>query len=63
MSKQVEQEKDVFLSSTQAAKLLNMSPSTFKKYIYSGKIKTVKTPGGHHRILKSYLLAKLNEEE
>lgn len=45
----------VFLTTSQAAKLLNVSVSTLKKFIYLGKIKTLKTPGGHHRILKKAL--------
>jgi len=46
----------IFLTSAQAARMLNVSLSTFKKFIYQGKIKTLKTPGGHHRILKKDLL-------
>ena len=48
-----------FLTSAQAARYLNMSVSTLKKFIYQGKIKTIKTPGGHYRILKSDLLDAL----
>ena len=33
-----------------AAKRLGVSYATLKQWIYKGKIKTVKTPGGHHRI-------------
>ena len=46
----------IFLTSAQAARMLNVSLSTFKKFIYQGRIKTLKTPGGHHRILKKDLL-------
>lgn len=48
--------EDGFLTPNQAATMLNISLSTLKKLIYQGKMKTFKTPGGHHRILKSYLL-------
>lgn len=48
---------NVFLTSAQAAKFLNVSLSTLKKYIHLNKIKTLKTPGGHYRIKKSDLLA------
>jgi len=41
----------------QAAKILHVSLSTLKKFIYSGKIRTVKTPGGHHRIRKRDLFS------
>lgn len=47
---------DIFLTPTQAARVLNISLSTLKKFIYSGRIKTLKTPGGHHRIRRSDLL-------
>jgi molybdopterin-binding protein len=33
-----------------ACKVLGVSYPTLKQWIYKGKIKTVKTPGGHHRI-------------
>lgn len=33
-----------------ACKVLGASYPTLKQWIYKGKIKTVKTPGGHHRI-------------
>jgi len=46
---------NLFLTPNQAAKFLNVSLSTMKKFIYSGQIKTLKTPGGHHRIRKNDL--------
>ena len=49
----------VFLTSAQASQFLNISVSTLKKYIHQGKIKTLKTPGGHHRFLKDDLLKAL----
>lgn len=33
-----------------ACKVLGISYPTLKQWIYKGKIKTAKTPGGHHRI-------------
>jgi len=51
---------DVFLTPKQAAKILNVSFSTLKKFIYSGKIKTLKTPGGHHRICRSDLFKMIS---
>ena len=33
-----------------AAKLMSVSYPTLKQWIYQGKIHSVKTPGGHHRI-------------
>jgi molybdopterin-binding protein len=34
----------------QACKVLGVSYPALKQWIYKGKIKTTKTPGGHHRI-------------
>src|SRR5260221_13018537 len=33
-----------------ACKVLGVSYPALKQWIYKGKIKTIKTPGGHHRI-------------
>jgi len=37
----------------EAAKLVGVSYPTLKQWIYNGKIKSVKTAGGHHRIPRS----------
>ena len=54
-------DEDVFLTAPEAAKFLNISPSTLKKFIANGKIRTIKTPGGHYRINKKELLESLYE--
>lgn len=36
-----------------AAQVLGISYSSLKQWIYRGKLKTVQTPGGHHRIPES----------
>ena len=36
-----------------AARLVGVSYPTLKQWIYTGKIKSVKTAGGHHRIPRS----------
>jgi molybdopterin-binding protein len=33
-----------------AAKIMGISYPALKQWIYKGKIRTIKTPGGHHRI-------------
>jgi excisionase family DNA binding protein len=38
------------LNTREAAALLKVTTQTIKNYIYSGKLKAIKTPGGHHRI-------------
>jgi molybdopterin-binding protein len=41
------------LTATQAAELLGVSPQTLKQWIYKKRIRSVLTPGGHHRIPRS----------
>lgn len=41
------------LTTKEVARLLRVGVQTVKNYIYQGKIKSFKTPGGHHRILRS----------
>ena len=38
------------LSQREAAQVLGVSYPTLKQWIYKGKIRTIKTAGGHHRI-------------
>jgi excisionase family DNA binding protein len=53
------EEKSIFLTTSQAAELLNISNATLKKFITLGRIKTFRTPGGHYRIRKHDLLKDL----
>src|SRR5450755_382357 len=43
------------LTPREAARMLGVSYPTIKQWILSGKLKTVQTPGGHHRISQSVL--------
>ena len=43
------------IKAKQAADLLGVTVQTIKNYIYSGKLKSYKSPGGHHRIRVSDL--------
>jgi len=36
-----------------AARIISVSYPTLKQWIYKGKIQSIKTPGGHHRIPRS----------
>ena len=53
------------LTPREAATTLGISFPTIKQWIYKGKLKTVKTPGGHHRVpdseLDRYLSRKTNK--
>jgi len=52
-------DKEVYFTPKQAAECFNLSLSTIKNYIYAGKLNTLITPGGHHRISKAELLSVL----
>ncbi len=41
------------LKPREAAQILGISYPTLKQWIYKGKLRTVKTPGGHHRVPES----------
>jgi molybdopterin-binding protein len=48
-------ESNHMLTPREAARLLGISYPTIKQWILTGKLKTAKTPGGHHRISESAL--------
>jgi len=45
--------RTALLAPREASRILGISYPTLKQWIYRGKIKTVKTPGGHHRVPES----------
>ena len=55
-------EVDVLLKPREAAAALNVSYPTLKQWILAGTLKTIKTPGGHHRIPQSALTPLLKSE-
>lgn len=46
-----------------AAEQIGISYPTIKQWIYEGKIKSVKTPGGHHRIPEDEIRRITGEEK
>jgi molybdopterin-binding protein len=46
----------------EAAQRMGISYPTIKKWILEGKIKTTKTPGGHHRLAPEYI-KELSEQQ
>ena len=50
---------DTFLKPREAAAELGLSYPTIKQWILSGKLSSVKTPGGHHLIPRSALVPLL----
>jgi putative nucleotidyltransferase with HDIG domain/excisionase family DNA binding protein len=45
------------VSAREAAKILGVTVQTIKNYIYRGKMRSYKTPGGHHRILREDIMS------
>ncbi|NIS62339.1 MAG: helix-turn-helix domain-containing protein [Proteobacteria bacterium] len=45
----------LFYTTMEAARILRVSTQTIRNYIYSGKIRSFRTPGGHHRVSKDDL--------
>ncbi|MEO6805595.1 MAG: helix-turn-helix transcriptional regulator [Edaphobacter sp.] len=50
------------LTAREAARLLGVSYATVKQWILNGKLKTVQTPGGHHRVSESALQPFLQKD-
>jgi molybdopterin-binding protein len=48
--------KPQIVTPTQAARALGVSYAAIKQWIYRKKIRSVRTPGGHHRIPRSEIL-------
>jgi excisionase family DNA binding protein/putative nucleotidyltransferase with HDIG domain len=44
------------VSAREAAKILGVTVQTIKNYIYRGKMKSYRTPGGHHRIRREDIM-------
>jgi molybdopterin-binding protein len=51
------------LTPREAARLLGVSYATIKQWILTGKLKTVQTPGGHHRLSETALKPFLQKDK
>jgi molybdopterin-binding protein len=51
------------LTPREAARLIGVSYATIKQWILSGKLKTIQTPGGHHRLSESALKPFLAQDK
>jgi molybdopterin-binding protein len=51
------------LTPREASRMLGVSYPTIKQWILSGKLKTVQTPGGHHRLSESALKPFLTKDK
>jgi molybdopterin-binding protein len=54
---------DAMLTPREAARMIGISYVTIKQWILAGSLKTVKTPGGHHRIAESTLKPYLAKDK
>ena len=54
---------DAMLTPREAARMIGISYPTIKQWILAGTLKTVKTPGGHHRIAESTLKPYLTKDK
>lgn len=57
------QQQDRLLTPKRAAELLCVTGQTVKKYIYAGRLRSVTTPGGHHRVREADVRALLKPSE
>ncbi|WP_263382095.1 helix-turn-helix transcriptional regulator [Granulicella arctica] len=53
---------DTMLTPREAARMLGISYPTIKQWILNGKLTTVTTPGGHHRIAEEALRPFLDQD-
>ena len=51
------------LTPREAARLIGISYPTIKQWILSGKLKTVQTPGGHHRLTEASLKPFISKDK
>lgn len=56
-------ERDDLLNITQAARLLNVTPTTLRNWDKAGKLTTYRTTGGHRRYSKEELLDLIGPED
>ena len=51
-----------YLTTGEAAAIFNVDPDTVLRWIKSGDIPAIRTPGGHYRINRNVFLSKMIEE-
>ena len=56
-------EPEVLLKPREAAAALGISYATIKQWILAGKLKSIQTPGGHHRIPQSSISKMTKDSE
>ena len=52
-----------YLSTGEAAAIFDVDPDTVLRWIKSGEIPAIRTPGGHYRIHRNVFLSKMNKEK
>ena len=51
-----------YITTGEAAAIFDVDPDTVLRWIKSGEIPAIRTPGGHYRIHRNIFLTKLNED-
>jgi len=51
-----------YITTGEAAAIFNVDPDSILRWIKSGDIPAIRTPGGHYRINRSVFLTKMIEE-
>jgi molybdopterin-binding protein len=54
---------DNLMTPREASRIMGISYPTIKKWILDGKLKTVRTPGGHHRLSEASLRPYITEDQ
>ena len=54
--------RDILMTPREASRMMGISYPTIKKWILDGKLKTVRTPGGHHRLSEASLRPFIAED-
>ena len=54
---------NAMLTPRDAARMIGVSYATIKQWILSGKLKTVQTPGGHHRVAQTTLKPFIDKDK
>jgi len=54
---------DNLMTPREASRMMGISYPTIKKWILDGKLKTVRTPGGHHRLSEASLRPYITEDQ
>lgn len=55
--------RDNLMTPREASRMMGISYPTIKKWILDGKLKTIRTPGGHHRLSEASLRPFISQDQ